>query len=314
MKKFILAVGLLCVAASGWSRDFSDAAVGTTAAGFLKLGVGARAVAMGEAYSAVTDDAGSLYWNPAGLARVEKSSVLLMHTAYINSSFFDYGAYAQNLGNGWGTMGLSVQYFSAGQIMETDEFGTDLGNFTPQDAAVSFGYAYTAGPDEGWASGFSGGLAVKYIRSSILATAQTSAVDFGILSPEYWNRLKLSFAMSNLGGELRFDKAKENLPLLFRTGSAFKISENLLTSLDFVFPRDARPYAGVGAEYRSHLTESLAGSARAGYNSQTVGSVTGFSGASFGVGLSMSGIGIDYAFLPFGGIGLTHWVSLSAKF
>ena len=38
---------------------------GTTAAQFLKIGIGARALAMGGAYSAVSDDATALYWNPA---------------------------------------------------------------------------------------------------------------------------------------------------------------------------------------------------------------------------------------------------------
>ena len=47
--------------------------VGTTAAKFLSIPVGARAVGMGGAFVAVADDASSLYWNPAGIARLSQS-------------------------------------------------------------------------------------------------------------------------------------------------------------------------------------------------------------------------------------------------
>src|SRR5688572_11594007 len=45
---------------------------GTTGADVLKIGVGARAMAMGEAYAAQADDVSSLYWNPGGLALMQE--------------------------------------------------------------------------------------------------------------------------------------------------------------------------------------------------------------------------------------------------
>ena len=50
---------------------------------------------------------------------------------------------------------------------------------------------------------------------------------------------------------------------------------------------------------------------RVGYNTQTVGSVDGFTGASFGIGLRYKLGDIDYAFVPFGGIGQAHRISLT---
>src|SRR5580693_1619639 len=111
---------------------FSSDATGTTTADFLKLGVGARADAMGGAYSAVADEATALYWNPGALTRIpEKSaSATLMHAPYVASSFFDYVGFAKNT-NGSNAWGTGLQYFSAGTITETDNNGFEQGSFTP---------------------------------------------------------------------------------------------------------------------------------------------------------------------------------------
>ena len=52
---------------------------GTTAAQFLKIGIGARALGMGGAYSAVSNDVTALYWNPAGLSSSKKNGIILDH-------------------------------------------------------------------------------------------------------------------------------------------------------------------------------------------------------------------------------------------
>src|SRR5262245_2955826 len=121
----------------GWA-DFNSGAKGTTTAEFLKLGAGARAEAMGEAFSAVADDATALYWNPGALTRIHEksSSATLMHAPYVASSFFDYVGFAKNI-NGRDAWGASLQYFSAGAITQTDVNGFDQGSFTPYDMAAS---------------------------------------------------------------------------------------------------------------------------------------------------------------------------------
>lgn len=299
-------VALVAFVASSAAGSFSSSGVGTTTAGFLKLGAGARAVAMGEAYSAVADDATALYWNPAALTRIEKRSATFMHAAYLDSSFFDYGAYGQNLGKK-GSFGIGVQYFSAGKITETDLTGTETGSFTPSDLAVSLGYAREVG-------GFSLGLAGKFVRSKILASAQTGAADFGVLSPLYKKRLRLAFAAQNLGGKMKFEQESEDLPLVLRLGSSYKVTDRWLAALDLGFPKDNDPFAALGTEYLLPVKDDWRVALRAGFNSRTLGDVDGFTGTSFGLGLGLGGLGVDYGFLPFGSIGLTHRISLSYKF
>ncbi len=52
---------------------------GEYAADFLRIGVGARPLAMGGAFVAMSGDASSLYWNPAGLAHRRRLSLQLDH-------------------------------------------------------------------------------------------------------------------------------------------------------------------------------------------------------------------------------------------
>ena len=317
MKRAFLALALCLPAArSAGAAGFNAAARGTTTAEFLSLGAGARAVAMGQAYGAAADDATALYWNPAALTRVPRRSATLMHAAYIDSSFFDYGAYAQNLG-AWGAFGTSFQYFSAGQIKQTDATGTDVGSFTPYDLAVSAGYAYRLGgiefmPDF---NGFSLGVSAKLIQSKILATAQTAAVDVGLLTPAYWNgRFRGSLTVTNLGGRMRFEETAEALPAAARLGSALALTPAWLLSADAVFPRGDGAYGALGTEYAMAASGPWKFAGRAGYSSQTAAGISGLTGVSLGFGVGRGKNAFDYAFVPFGGLGQAHRLSFTYNF
>ncbi len=290
------------------AADFSSAARGTTAADFLSVGVGARAMALGGAYSAVVDDAGAMYWNPAALTLIPGKSVTLMHAAYFSSSFFDYASYGHNLGR-TGAVGVSLQYFSAGSIAQTDSGGYGTGeSLSPHDLALSLGYAY-GGKDWG---GFSAGLAGKYIQSQVVDSAQTMAVDWGVMSPSLWgDRLRLALTASNLGGALHFDQAREALPILIKSGAAYRIPGHWTFSLDEGFPRDDSPYTALGAEYLLTMKDGLSFAARGGFNTQTLAQIGGISGVAMGWGANFGACSVDYAFVPYGSIGIAHRLSLS---
>jgi hypothetical protein len=156
---------------------------------------------------------------------------------------------------------------------------------------------------------------VKYIRSVLLHSAQTSAVDFGAMSPEYLDRrLRLAVAVLNLGGTLKYQDTAENLPLTIKAGGAYHITSRWLASLDLASPRDDQPYVAVGTEYRLPVQGEWGFAGRLGYDSQTMGDVTGMTGLSLGVGLGSRSLAFDYAFIPYGGLGITNRFSVSAKF
>jgi hypothetical protein len=69
--------------------------VGKYAGEFLSLGVGGRALGMGGAHVAVTEDVTSGYWNPAGLARMDYPQISLMHEEHFGSLVnYNYAAVA----------------------------------------------------------------------------------------------------------------------------------------------------------------------------------------------------------------------------
>jgi hypothetical protein len=317
MKTALAAAALfMALSRTAAAASYTSAAQGTTTADFLNLAVGARAVGMGEAYSAVADEATAMYWNPASLTRIEHRSVTAMHAMYIASSYFDYAAYGQNLGQ-YGAFGAGVQYFSAGSIAETDPSGTDIGSFAPYDLAVAAGYAYTfKGVDFlSDLDGFSVGVSGKYVQSRILVSAQTEAFDLGLLSPAYFsNRLRVSFTATNIGGNMVFEQASEPLPSNMRLGGAFKVTRDWTISSDVVFPSNNTVYGAVGTEWWLANGGGWKLAGRAGFNSQDFGNVSGLTGVSLGFGLGYKSTVIDYAFVPFGGLGQTHRISLSYNF
>ncbi|MFA6435429.1 MAG: hypothetical protein WCW52_12120, partial [Elusimicrobiales bacterium] len=66
MKKIFCLISAMLLSTSGLqAAGFNSSAVGTTGGSFLSFGAGARAIAMGGAYTAAADDASAAFWNPA---------------------------------------------------------------------------------------------------------------------------------------------------------------------------------------------------------------------------------------------------------
>ncbi|MCX5785180.1 MAG: PorV/PorQ family protein [Elusimicrobia bacterium] len=294
-----LTVPVFCGAA------FNSDAKGTSGAQFLKLGAGARAVGMGEAYCAVANDASGIYWNPAGLARIEYFSFTMTHASLFGKMNNEFAAFARSFRN-IGTFGMSVQYLSAGTIPQTDSSGFETGqDMKPADTAVSLAYAFDV-------NGVKAGIAGKYIHSRLTRTASTLTGDFGALSPALLNRkLRLAFIAQNVGGSLKFDRESDALPLNIKLGSSFSVTRKFLAAFDVNFPRDNKPYAGLGAEYITFFGDDLKLAGRLGFNSRTLGGISGLTGLSAGVGIIFRRAALDYAFLPFGALGCTHRISIT---
>jgi len=112
---------------------------GTATASFLKIGVGARAASMGEAFTALASDGTSLYWNPAGLAQLKTKEI----SATYNSWFEEIrqGYLSLIFPSLRGTMGLGTNYVDMGKLGGRDLEGNPTGDFTASDTHIFIGYA-----------------------------------------------------------------------------------------------------------------------------------------------------------------------------
>lgn len=66
-------------------------------ADFLTLGVGARALGMGGAGTALSDNAYAPYWNPAGLGQLTRYEVSFMHSTLNEADAYDFVGYVHPL-------------------------------------------------------------------------------------------------------------------------------------------------------------------------------------------------------------------------
>jgi long-subunit fatty acid transport protein len=304
MRRSLLTLFAMMVGVYPCFSAFSKGDAGTSAAQFLKLGAGARAAAMGEAFSAVSDNADSVYWNPAGLNKIEGKSLSVMHAAWFEGITYDWAAYAQKVGS-IGTFGVGVQYLSYGSINGTDDTGLDTGSFSPSGRALTVSYARQL-------CGLSLGANVKYISSQIQNTASAYAVDAGA-QYALTEKLDLGAVMQNAGTKMKFNNVEETLPFAVKCGAAYRVRPQWALSAEVNAPIDNTPVYSAGTEYRYAIDGRISAAGRLGYTTRT-NDTGGLNGVTMGAGFTYLSYSIDYAFVPYGDLGNTHRISLGIVF
>jgi len=285
--------------------------LGTTGAQFLKIGMGARPLAMGGAFGAVADDVNSIYYNPAGLTRVEKSEVCATFLKYFEDVNAGFLGYVTNVDKK-SYIGAGLTYLQVGNMERRDVNETDLGEFNATDMALFLNYANSKIANsvlENLAIG--GGL--KLISQEIdTEKAFTAALDIGTFYPA---DKKLSFALNvqNISYGIKFVNDKDPLPLNIKFGAAYKPMDDLTVACDLdEYIIDNKLYASLGAEYWIKNMLALRAGYKYGYDTKALGN--NLVGLGAGAGFKLWGFLIDYAFVPFGDLGDTHRVSLGVRF
>ena len=196
MRRSVVPIALLFLSAV-LSRPL-QAQQGSTAAQFLKIGVGARAAGMGEAVVAVPTDATALYWNAAGLAWLPQSRFVASHTSWIEELSHDYVGAVVSLGDG--ALGVSVTFLNMDEIeITTLAQPRGTGSFYgASDFAMGISYANRM------TDRFAVGVTVKYVRQQIFnEVAQGIAFDMGTLLDVGYNGLRIGMALTNFGASMR---------------------------------------------------------------------------------------------------------------
>ena len=303
---------------------------------FLSVSADPRAAALGGAATALQTGAGALFYNPAGLARVNGGvGAFLGQTAWIADIDYNHGAVSVAPSDGrFGVLGVSVMAVDYGDLQETvydasTEAGyRDIGTFSPTAYALGLGYGKTV------TDRFSVGGQVKYVGQNFgdVATAFTPsgddgsyaresisegvlAYDFGVMYDTPFSGLTFAVSARNFSQQTAFgDGESFQLPLTLQIGAS--LDTQGLTGLDPSFHRlvlavdaeDPYDYAGqieIGGEYTFANTLSL----RAGgvFPSDV-------QGVSFGAGLRQRlagvGFGADYSYSAFEVFDAVHRVAV----
>ncbi len=312
-----LAAALLVLAGAALPAgavDFGRAAVGTTGSEFLLFDTSARGIGLGGAMTAVSDDAASLYWNPAGLAKIPRLSATFMHSQYAGDITYDAASYAQRV-NDTSVLGLGVRYLDGGSIAQTDINGATVGSFHPRSYVAEAGWGQSIYDLSDSEMDLSMGVTTRVIRTDLgVASATGFSSDLGVLSRFYTNSINydMGFAVQNLGSGQKFGAVRDTLPTRLRFGGAVRPVKGLLLSLEGVAPINDAPYGAAGVEYSVEVERGLVASARAGVDTLTYQSLGLSSTLRFGMGIKFNDLSFDYAFVPMGVLdSATHRVSVS---
>lgn len=265
---------------------------GTSAASFLKIGIGARASAMGDAFTALAQDGTSLYWNPAGLTYLTEKEILATYNSWFEEIKQGYLSFI--FPSSKGKVGLGISYVDMGKIEGRDEYGNPTGDFTASDTHIFIGYANKF-KRTSW------GITLGWLEDTIKNDKKNVFLgNVGFLYPVS-DRFSLGLVAQNIGSKLGYDP----LPLTFKLGAASKL-KNVTFALDIAKPQDDEVYYCLGAEW--WLRDALA--LRAGYKTnQDAGE-----GWSAGLGFKFGRSDLDYAYVPYGDLGSTHRISWRMTF
>jgi hypothetical protein len=151
-----IAISLSVLLTSGLNVHASEVGRGGQAGSFLRMGIGARAMAMGGGSSAMADDATAGYYNPAGLAFLKGRQAGFTLNSMALDRTLSHVAYAQSFGSDFDSTrsrkpmqaGFSVAWLGAGvdDIDGRDYDGNHTRMYSNWENAFYFSFAIKPGP------------------------------------------------------------------------------------------------------------------------------------------------------------------------
>jgi hypothetical protein len=256
---------------------------GTTSAEFLLLGAGARGTALGSSFAAIATDVSALYYNPAGIAMLDRPGLMIGTYDYVADTRYSWGGVAFPFSGGARTIGFQLGTFGFKDqpIYTEDQPNGTGGTYSVNQTFVGATFA------QNFSDRFSAGITAKYVDDRLgTVSGSAFAVDFGTNFHASLNNhpVKFSFVLANLGSNLSYTGTglagnvqrdplpgedpvptlpqQANLltkdfplPTTFRVGLAYDIitgENNRLTALgDFNQPNNNKPGFAFGSEWQS---------------------------------------------------------------
>ena len=307
-----LAMAALGLAGPAGAADVFEK-VGTFDGQFLKIGVGARAEAMGGAFVGVADDATALFWNPAGIARIDpdKSEFSFNHAVMPAELQFSQAGYVFHVKRFPGAFGFSVRSLYMDPMIETTAFQPYGTGETFDAGMMTIGFSYA----RSFTDKFSAGGTVHFVHEGLAEfSQQVVALDVGTLYDVGALGMRIGMAISNIGSQITFIQREGRIPGIFRVGTSINLfqtsSQKLLGSFEFSHPPDNAERMNLGAEYSFQKFLYLRGGYNLNYDAQGMAA-----GAGFHIPVSVAGqADVDYAYTDMQDLGGTHRFSIRFLF
>lgn len=314
MKRMVIALILLGLAPGGANAAKFFEKVGTYDGQFMKMPIGARATGMGSAFVAVADDATAVFWNPAGIARLQGSTVSLHHLSWAADVSLAQGTYVFSLGFLPGMVAVHARSLYMSDMERTTVYRPD-GDGTTFDAGyASYGFTYARSLTDKFSVGLTGSLVHAALDD---LSASTVSFDVGTLYDTGYRSLKVGMSIQNMGGsELSYiDSAKSaKIPILFRVGASINVmntaDHQVVTAAEFSHPPDNNERLNWGAEYVFRNYFFLRGGMNMGYDAE---GMSGGAGIKFPLSETTGGR-FDYSLTDLGDLAAAHRFSLEIQF
>ena len=307
--------------------------VGTCAGNWLKLETGTRAIGMGGAHVAAGNGIYAAPYNPASIGFISGSETFFSRSNYVAGITHNVLGYATQL-NPTDFVGVHLFYMDSGQMDVTTVEQPNGWGETFNVLGISFRGIYTKILTDRLKVGF----AIKYIREEIYTTyMQSFVIDIGSNFDTGIYGMVLGMSVSNFGPEVQYHGEgleisvdpdidpdsklsrttdKFQLPLTFRLGikndiigpnSAFKNipGSRLTLALDGINALDYTVYGTMGLEYAWNEMAFARLGTHIGHDT---------AGLSVGLGVKYKGINIDYAYVDYGVLNVTHQFGIGLGF
>jgi hypothetical protein len=327
MKKYFTFIFVLILTAASFAQNPN---LGASGAQFLQIPIGARAEAMGSAVIGLSDDASAVFWNPAGIVKVDNFQAFFSYMNWFSMFDVNAASIVYNAGDA-GAFAASMIIFSSDKMeitTETQPNGTGR-YFDAGDLALGISYAKYL------TDRFNVGITFKYVHQRIWnETASGFAFDIGTQYLLDFQNMTIAMSMSNFGGDLKYDgpdldftfRRDDNfpvsrltpsrlitdeypLPLNFQVGIGFDVFKydfvGMKGAIDVTHPNDNSERAHFGTEFSFFDRFFLRGGYRLNYDDQAF---------AFGAGVNLlwsgNAVNFDYAYSLFDILPSVHRISL----
>ena len=271
---------------------------------------------MGGAFVAIADDASAVFWNAAGIARIDpdKSELSLNHANWVADLSFDQVTYVFHVKKIPGAIAVHARSLSMDPMVETTAYQPDpvTGTGRTFDAGMmTVGLSYA----RSFTDKFSAGVTGNFVNEGLAEfSQQTYSFDVGTLYDVGAFGMKIGMTISNIGSQIQFIDKSARIPSMFRVGSSVALingaDQKLVGSLEFSHPPDNAERLNVGAEYAFKNFAFIRGGYNINYDAEGLAG-----GAGFHFPVSVAGqANLDYAYTDMKDLGGVHRFSLTFEF